>query len=148
MQLPPADELVLVSGLAPIRAKKLRYYEDANFKARVKAAPALSDGIYHDRPPQRPDDWCGRVRLADPCLVPTTMAEGSSEDAGGLQQQRQPDLPDHIAEVVTATPEIADDENETSDGIETFRPSAIRTAFGVNGGGLRHRIDDDVVPAF
>ncbi|MDE2113051.1 MAG: conjugal transfer protein TraG, partial [Alphaproteobacteria bacterium] len=27
MQLPPADELVLVSGLPPIRAKKLRYYE-------------------------------------------------------------------------------------------------------------------------
>jgi type IV secretion system protein VirD4 len=29
MQLPPADEIVMVSGLHPIRAKKARYYEDA-----------------------------------------------------------------------------------------------------------------------
>ena len=36
MQLPPDDELVLVSGLAPIRAKKLRYYEDRNFTSRVR----------------------------------------------------------------------------------------------------------------
>ena len=39
MQLPPADELVLVSGLAPIRAKKLRYYEDRNFTDRVSPRP-------------------------------------------------------------------------------------------------------------
>src|SRR6202035_5291331 len=42
MQLPPADELVLVSGIAPIRATKLRYYENRNFTARVSAAPVLS----------------------------------------------------------------------------------------------------------
>src|SRR5476649_55957 len=41
MQLPPADELVLVSGLAPIRAKKLRYYEDRNFITRIAPAPVL-----------------------------------------------------------------------------------------------------------
>jgi len=149
MQLPPADELVLVSGLAPIRAKKLRYYEDANFKARVEAAPALSDGIYHDRPPQRPDDWCGQIRPSHSCLAPATMAKGSSGDAGGLQQQRHPDLPGRdVAQTVASSPEMIEDEEETSDGIETLRPSAIRTAFGVNGGGLHHRIDDDVVPAF
>src|SRR3546814_10122304 len=37
MQLPPADELVLVSGMAPTRAKKLQYYKDANFRARLLA---------------------------------------------------------------------------------------------------------------
>lgn len=30
MQLPSAEELILVSGLALIRAQKLRYYEDRN----------------------------------------------------------------------------------------------------------------------
>ena len=30
MQLPPDDELVLVSGCHPIRAKKVRYYEDGS----------------------------------------------------------------------------------------------------------------------
>ena len=50
MQLPSADELVLVSGLPPIRAKKLRYYEDRNFTRRVLPAPHLSEGVYEDRP--------------------------------------------------------------------------------------------------
>ncbi|OIQ73817.1 conjugal transfer protein TraG [mine drainage metagenome] len=35
MQLPPADEIVMVSGIHPVRAKKARYYEDARFQERV-----------------------------------------------------------------------------------------------------------------
>jgi type IV secretion system protein VirD4 len=42
MQLPASDELVLVSGLPPIRARKLRYYEDRNFTTRIFPAPCLS----------------------------------------------------------------------------------------------------------
>src|SRR3546814_7404109 len=56
MQLPPAEELVLVSGMAPIRAKKLQYYKDANFRARLVPPPALANGDYPDRPKGRPDD--------------------------------------------------------------------------------------------
>src|SRR3546814_13078665 len=50
MQLPPTDELVMVAGLAPIRAAKLRYYEDATFTARILPAPALGAGRYADAP--------------------------------------------------------------------------------------------------
>src|SRR5215831_13753565 len=32
MQLPPADELVLMSGFPPIRAKKARYFQDRRFR--------------------------------------------------------------------------------------------------------------------
>ena len=42
MQLPPADELVLVSGVPPIRAKKARYFEDIRLTERV-LAPACRD---------------------------------------------------------------------------------------------------------
>src|SRR5690242_2201227 len=35
MQLPPEDELVLVSGVPPIRAKKARYFEDPRLVERV-----------------------------------------------------------------------------------------------------------------
>ena len=42
MQLPPDDELVMVSGQPPIRAKKLRYHEDCNFTARALAPPTLA----------------------------------------------------------------------------------------------------------
>ncbi|TIY01359.1 MAG: conjugal transfer protein TraG, partial [Mesorhizobium sp.] len=61
MQLPPSDELVLVSGLPPIRAKKLRYYQDQNFTDRVLPAPVLRDGPYADCPASRPDGWTGQV---------------------------------------------------------------------------------------
>ena len=39
MQLPNDDELVLVSGCQPIRAKKARYYEDPELKARILPPP-------------------------------------------------------------------------------------------------------------
>jgi type IV secretion system protein VirD4 len=56
MQLPPGDELVLVSGVPPIRARKARYFEDPRLTERVLAPPAVreQDGA---RPP---DDWSGR----------------------------------------------------------------------------------------
>ena len=53
MQLPPSDELVLVSGLPPVRAAKLRYFEDRNFTARVLPAPVPGEGSYADRPARR-----------------------------------------------------------------------------------------------
>src|SRR5439155_9486229 len=40
MQLPPGDELVLVSGVPPIRARKARYLEDPRLTERVLAPPA------------------------------------------------------------------------------------------------------------
>jgi type IV secretion system protein VirD4 len=90
MQLPATDELILVSGLSPIRAKKLRYYEDATFKARSLPAPILSDGPYRDRPTPRPDDWSGLVSQRDARL--DLKADVKRDDDGGLQQQRAPDL--------------------------------------------------------
>jgi type IV secretion system protein VirD4 len=65
MQLPPSDELVLISGLAPIRAQKLRYYEDRNFIARIAPPPALADDLYADRPKARSNDWGSFARKPD-----------------------------------------------------------------------------------
>jgi type IV secretion system protein VirD4 len=48
MQLPPDEAVVMVSSVAPIKAKKLRYYADANFKRRVLPPPVLADGQYAD----------------------------------------------------------------------------------------------------
>ncbi len=95
MQLPPTDQLVLVSGLSPIRARKLRYYEDRNFTERVLPAPALSDGAYADRPPPRSDDWGGQVRGMDQRLAEEDDDTALDElTEGGLQQQRHPGLPE------------------------------------------------------
>ncbi len=109
MQLPPADELVMVSGLAPIRAKKLRYYEDRNFKSRVLRPPEIADDGYADRPAARSDDWGGQVREPHVALVAPDEDEliAAIAGEGGLQQQRHPGLAEEGADA-TREPEIHD----------------------------------------
>lgn len=92
MQLPPADELVLVSGMAPIRAKKLRYYEDGNFRDRLLPPPQLVLGDYPDRPQSRPDDWSGMVRAPDHQLAASDDDDTAAVEEDGLEQQRHPGL--------------------------------------------------------
>jgi type IV secretion system protein VirD4 len=124
MQLPPADELVLVSGLAPIRAKKLRYYEDRNFISRVLPPPSLDngDGVYADRPKPRPDDWGGEVRETHEALAAVAEKEGAANDdlEGGIQHQRHPGLPeDQVVKPAEpdkeALPGIEDEGDEVAD---------------------------------
>jgi len=89
MQLPASDELVLVAGTPPIRATKLRYFEDSTFKARVLPPPVLVSGDYADRPASRPDDWTGLIRETDARLGPA--GDEAGEDTGGsLEQARHP----------------------------------------------------------
>ncbi|HYJ53134.1 MAG TPA: IncP-type conjugal transfer protein TraG [Allosphingosinicella sp.] len=113
MQLPPGEELVLISGMAPLRARKLRHYEDCNFRARLLEPPALFDSGYADRPAARPDDWGGLVRAPD-CRLSARAESGAGEDEGGLQQQRHPglgeDAPAKTAETAPADPLGIDDE--------------------------------------
>ena len=91
MQLPSTDQLVLVSGLAPIRADKLRYYEDANFTTRVTVPPALRAGHYADRPTERPHDWIEAVSGPDPRLDGAHAATGTAA-ARDSALQRSPKL--------------------------------------------------------
>lgn len=44
MQLPPDEAVVMISSVAPIRARKLRYYSDANFQRRVLPPPSSWPG--------------------------------------------------------------------------------------------------------
>lgn len=93
MQLPPDEAVVMVSSLAPIKAKKLRYYTDANFKRRVLPPPALATSRYADAPPRQPDDWSGLVIPVAPTApagAALTDSEASTADDGG--PRRQPEL--------------------------------------------------------
>ena len=104
MQLPPDEAVVMVSSLAPIKAKKLRYYADSNFKHRVLPPPALADGQYADAPPSRPDDWSGLAIPPTPAAPATASADGMgsfSADDGG--PRRQPEL----SETLAYDPELA-----------------------------------------
>lgn len=57
MQLPADDEVVLISGLPPVRAKKLRYYDDQNFVERVLPAPTPT-GCNTAQAPGHENPWC------------------------------------------------------------------------------------------
>ena len=97
MQLPPDEAVVMVSSVAPIKAKKLRYYSDANFQRRVLPPPVLVAGRYADVPPLRPDDWSGLTVPPVPVAPATEAVEGfpSAADDGG--PRRQPELSEAAA---------------------------------------------------
>jgi type IV secretion system protein VirD4 len=95
MQLPPDESLVLLSGLPPIRASKLRYYEDRNFVRRRLPAPLLDGAEYRDRPCPRADDWQGLSCGADRRLKFAAI-DGFDADEGGLEQQRHPGLAEEV----------------------------------------------------
>ena len=91
MQLPPDEEVVMVSGHPPIKAAKLRYYQDRNFMGRMLAPPVLAVGAYSDRPVARPDDWSG---LAIPAMSEALTANQSDgfADEGGHQLKPELDV--------------------------------------------------------
>ena len=101
MQLPPDEAVVMVSSVAPIKAKKLRYYRDANFKHRVLPPPMLAAGRYADAPPARPDDWSGLSIPAVPVAPVSVDSDGiaGTDDDGGLRHQPE------LAEVVSYSPQ-------------------------------------------
>ena len=132
MQLPATDELVLVAGTPPVRATKLRYYEDATFKARVLPPPVLADGDYVDRPASRPDDWAGIVRGTDARLAATGDDDGN-DAGGGLEQARHPGQePDRplTPDLATADPLGlgADDDDVAADQRAMDQARALGTA--------------------
>jgi type IV secretion system protein VirD4 len=130
MQLSPHEELVLVAGLAPIRAKKLRYFADSNFTPRVLPAPLLCDGPYLDRPAGRPTDWVDATRSVDARLKSAAEPVGAEED-GGMQQQRHPGLPEQASSVQSA-PEHDADRDVAEDGDPVADQRAMDQARGLN----------------
>ena len=149
MQLPPADELILLSGVAPIRAKKLRYFEDRNFRDRLLSAPILATQPYADRPASRPDDWAGLVVVPVAAL---SQAPAAGEDSdGGLQQQLRPSRrasrprPPHPDQLDLLG--LGDDDGDPAldakmlDAVRTNR--ALVDAHGVNEGA-----GNDLLPSF
>ena len=89
MQLPPDDEIVMVSGIPPVRAKKARYYQDTRFRERLLPSPN----------PARPetacaDDWSGHPLPLRPEVTDPTPAADSKddEDQTGSEHRLQPEL--------------------------------------------------------
>ena len=126
MQLPSEDELVLVSGVPPIRAKKARYFRgyqadgaracrrrsrDSDRK-RYAAVGRLEPIASSRRNAGREVSSSGEARIDDPAN-------------GGIR--REPELPEHeeiVPEPAKPTPEFAFAEEEPDD--DAVRARALR----------------------
>ncbi len=153
MQLPAADELVMIAGVPPIRAKKLRYYEDRAFTSRILPPPELGLGCYPDAPPARADDWKEFVRGADARLQ-TGEADLNGAADGGLEQQRHPGLSEEPAKKPEPPRQLdllgfdRDDADPVSDKKAMDRSRTASTlirAHAINEGDGR---DHDALPSF
>ncbi len=86
MQLPTDEAVVMVSSVAPIKAKKLRYYADTNFKRRVLKPPVR----YADVPPARATIG---VAWRFPLFQPPRLPKPSRASAAPTTApRRQPEL--------------------------------------------------------
>ena len=150
MQLAATDELVLLSGLPPIRATKLKYFEDRRFTSRLAPPPVLGDGIYADRPPQRGNPW-ESCRAASP--LPVSGEHEPFGPEGGLQHEPCPELPAGARRPVPherADPLGLGDEQDEDFGtaplLDRMRPLApVVVADGINQGSDR---GSDLLPSF
>ncbi|UTM01076.1 conjugal transfer protein TraG [Alcaligenes sp. NLF5-7] len=129
MQLPADDEIVMVSGQPPIRAKKLRYFEDPSFAKRVLPAPVLREDGYPDLPAARADDWSGRPIPPTPSEAGEGVENWASE--GGLAQRPELDeMPDTVPTISGDSALLwgADDEPEMVGGADGDLQRAARLA--------------------
>jgi type IV secretion system protein VirD4 len=98
MQLPPDDEIVMISGSAPVRAKKVRYYEDPELAGRILSPPhlsAASTAPAATAPANKSEEsWVGSIVAAP------TSADTEDPDNAGIR--REPELPEH--EEIVAEP--------------------------------------------
>ncbi len=121
MQLAPDEEIVMVAGCPPVRAKKLRYFKDRNFVSRVLDAPSRTNA-------QIP-----RCASPAPAFDQPGMAETSSK-------QLQLELPDRSADV--AIERSTDGGGERDSENEAEEPSNARAKLAA----LDRSDDDDFFP--
>jgi type IV secretion system protein VirD4 len=91
MQLPDTDEIVMLAGAHPVRAKKVRYFADPRLAGRVLAPPIAIDAIRAEPA----GDWEGFLAnpSTDRAHVGTINPEDEEASEGGIR--REPEIPEH-----------------------------------------------------
>ena len=103
MQLPPTDEIVMVSGCSPIRAKKARYFEDPRLAERVLPPPKPETATATSTARRLERRCRSRPRRTSP-LRSDGVQRPQDEDPANGGIRREPELPEHedIAPETTA----------------------------------------------
>jgi type IV secretion system protein VirD4 len=97
MQLSPSEAIVMISGVHPVRACKIRYYEDSQFQERVlkraDARPAT--------PAAQSDDWSDKKSIPLSAELLAAVNRRVWDTSGGIR--REPELPQHEDVVIAAS---------------------------------------------
>jgi len=140
MQLPPDDEVVMVAGVPPILGKKLRYYEDRNFKSRLHKPPRKIK-----LPSPRDHDWPFHECDLGPKPKRKSPATEPDEGNGGKELRLTPELIEEAPLIEEEAPELDgvvleddfDDEAARKTALKRFQQAASLDL-----------ADDDVIGGF
>lgn len=123
-ELPAGDELVIVAGLPPIRAKKLRFHADTTFKACVP-----------------PTDADGRLAVANHPLNPPTNLSSRPYPYGPLAPEPAWRI-SHAKSTATARPTDA-----PTDGLDRMIPSEVEHDADASALSVEERPSDASTPS-
>jgi len=132
MQMPADKEVVMISGVAPILAKKLRYFKDRNFTERV-IDPAAVSGVNLGVT----SDWRGNA----PAVSDAQSHEVCVSDEGGRDLQREL-IRDNLPQSLEVEPGIPPEQDEGMDPAPLDRSAVMRRAAAAG------EIDDKILPKF
>lgn len=78
----------MVAGISPIRAKKVRYYEDQRFRDRILPPPSKAEPVESGD-----DEWSSLPLPPKPTLhADNSGSAGDEEDTTESERRRQPEL--------------------------------------------------------
>jgi type IV secretion system protein VirD4 len=94
-KLSQKEMILLVAGFAPIRARRLKYYQHPELAERAGRAPVKlkPGGPYPYRPPPHPNPWAGKVAPKNPPAVAPPVAAPAA--AAPPPDQPQSESSDH-----------------------------------------------------
>lgn len=76
MQLPPDDEIIMVAGTPPIKAKKLKYYADRNFAERIVPEVGPAQSVSDEA---SPSEWDGSIATVHAALLHSDEGENGPD---------------------------------------------------------------------
>jgi type IV secretion system protein VirD4 len=100
MQLSPNEAIVMISGMRPVRARKVRYYEDPQFQSRI-LKPSHTVPIAKIA---RTDEWSRRAPISPSMKLLANLKTKARDQNGGVR--REPELPQQ--EDVVLTPPLTE----------------------------------------
>jgi type IV secretion system protein VirD4 len=136
MQLPAGNEIVMLAGTPPIRAKKARYFEDPRLRERILPPPAPKA-----RAEPEPDDWTVLpLPLPPPGMAAAPVAVKTQHESTDSELRRQPELdPPAVAE----PPLVNEFEIDAPDEADDLAASSSRMAGLVRGVARQIALDPD-----